>query len=320
MKVLVTGGTGFVGRRVIELLVASGHSVKRGLRSPAAPLAGVQDSVVGELNASTKWKKADVEVDVIIHLAARAHVIRETAVDPDRAFQEVNVEGTDVLVRAAADAQVPRFVLVSSAGVYGYATASAPPFDEASRVAPHTPYAKSKWMAEQRLEKISSETGLPSVVIRSPLVYGPGNGGNMLRLLELIERNLPLPLASIRNLRSFIYVDNLASAIITCAMHRGSPSPLYVVRDGHDLSTPKLITELCQRFEPPRRRPWPFPESLLRTMTLLLGLSQSSEAMLSSLRLRDDLIRSELGWRPPVSMEIGLSNTVNWFQARRITL
>ncbi len=316
MKVLVTGGTGFVGRRVVELLVDAGHAVRRSLRRPAVPLPGVEDSVVGELDGSTRWTKADLEVDVVIHLAARAHVIRETAPDPDRAFQDVNVRGTQALARAAAEARVSRFILISSAGVYGYADANDPPFDETSPVAPHTPYAKSKWMAEQALERISADTGLPAVTIRPPLVYGPGNGGNMLRLLELIDRNLPLPFASVRNKRSLIYVDNLASAIIACAMRRGPLPPLYVVRDGHDLSTPELITELSRRFDPPRRRPWPFPEALLRGMISLLGLRRSAEAMLASLSLRDDLIRSEIGWRPGVPVEIGLGNTVHWFQTR----
>lgn len=316
MKVLVTGGTGFVGRRVVELLVEAGHAVRRSVRRPAVPLPGVQDSVVGELDGATRWAETDLEVDVVIHLAARAHVIRETAVDPDRAFQDVNVRGTQALASAAARARVSRFILVSSAGVYGFAEADAPPFDETSPVAPHSPYATSKWMAEQALQKISMETGLPVVSIRPPLVYGPGNGGNMLRLLELIDRNLPLPLASVRNRRSLVYVDNLASAIIACALHAGPLSPLYVVRDGHDLSTPELIAGLSRRFAPPRRGPWPFPESLLRGMTALLGLRRSAEAMLASLCVRDDLIRSQLGWRPPVSVEVGLGNTVNWFQAR----
>ena len=316
MKVLVTGGTGFVGRRVVELLVEAGHAVRRSLRRPAVPLPGVQDTVVGELDGLTRWTETDLEVDVVIHLAARAHVIRETAVDPHRAFQDVNVRGTQALASAAARARVSRFVLVSSAGVYGFAEADAPHFDETSPVAPHTPYATSKWLAEQALQKVSADTGLPAVSIRPPLVYGPGNGGNMLRLLELIDRNLPLPLGSVRNRRSLIYVDNLASAIIACTLRAGTLSPLYVVRDGHDLSTPELIAGLSRCFTPPRREPWPFPEALLRGMASVLGLRRSAEAMLASLRVRDDLIHSELGWLPPVSVEIGLSNTVNWFQTR----
>ena len=171
-------------------------------------------------------------------------------------------------------------------------------------------------MAEQAVAAISADTAMPAVTIRPPLVYGPGNGGNMLRLLKLIERNLPLPFASIRNHRSLIYVDNLASAIIACALHPAPISPLYVVRDGRDLSTAELITELCWRFEPPRRRPWPFPESLLRAMSSLAGLRRPSEALLSSLQLRDDLIRSQLSWSPTVPVEVGLAKTVKCFQDR----
>lgn len=271
---------------------------------------------MGELSGSTRWAQADLDVDVVIHLAARAHVIRETAVDPDRAFHDVNVRGTEALARAAAQMRVSRFVLVSSAGIYGYAAATDLPFDETSHVAPQTSYARSKWMAEQALAEVSADAGLPSVTIRPPLVYGPGNGGNMLRLLKLIERNLPLPFASVRNHRSLIYVDNLASAIIACATHQGLISPVYVVRDGRDLSTAELVTELCSHFKPPRRRPWPFPEKLLRAMSSLAGLRHSSEALLSSLQLRDDLIRSQLGWSPTVPVEVGLANTVNWFQDR----
>lgn len=315
MKVLVTGGTGFVGRRVIDLLLEGGHAVTRCIRQPAAPLNGVHDWMVGDIGASTPWRAADLAVDVVIHLAARAHIIRESEAEPDRAFQEVNAKGTEVLARAAADASVSRFILVSSAGVYGYADANARPFDEGSPVAPNTPYARSKWMGEQALEKVAAETGLAAVTIRPPLVYGPGNGGNMLRLLELIGRNLPLPLASVRNHRSLIYVDNLAAAIIACATHGGQVSRLYVVRDGQDVSTPELITLICQRFDPPRRRPWPFPESLLHTISSILGASKATEAMLSSLCVRDDRIRGELGWSPPVSLETGLSHTVRWYQA-----
>lgn len=212
MKFLVTGANGFVGNALVAALQQDGHSVRRALRNRRE---AESDAVaVGDINGLTDWADALHDIDVVIHLAARVHVMQETAGDPLAAFREVNVEGTENLARQATAAGVKRLVYVSSIKVNGEATLLGRTFREEDTPHPQDPYGISKWEAEQVLHRVAAETGLEVVIVRPPLVYGPGVKGNFAQMLKVLKRGIPLPLASIRNRRSFIYVGNLVDALL----------------------------------------------------------------------------------------------------------
>lgn len=310
--VLVTGANGFVGRTLCVELTRRGYIVRGACRelSHATGLP-VEIVVVGDIGADTDWSSALAGVDAVVHLAARVHVMRETATEPLAAFREVNVAGTEGLARAAAVHGVKRFVYVSSIKVNGEATSNKPfaPDDVAK---PDDAYAISKWEAEQTLWGIAKETRLEVTVVRLPLVYGPGVGGNFLRLLKLIERGVPLPLASIDNRRSMIYVGNLVDALIACTVHPAAAGNAYLINDGEDISTPRLIGELA-RLMGRSARLWPFPSTLLRSIGWLIGKADEVERLIGSLQVDSSRIRNELDWIAPFAVHQGLAETVRWF-------
>ncbi|MDQ1253894.1 MAG: UDP-N-acetyl-alpha-D-quinovosamine dehydrogenase, partial [Euryarchaeota archaeon] len=220
-KILVTGATGFVGKALCKRIASNGWHVRGVVRSAeqAANLsAGVEVVQMESIGADTDWSDALAGVDAVVHLAARVHVMQDNATDPLSAFRQVNVAGTERLARMAAKAGVRRFIFLSSIGVNGNITHDQP-FIEEDKPRPYSPYTLSKFEAEQVLRRIASETGMEVVIIRAPLVYGPKNPGNILQLLHVIAKGWPLPFASIKNLRSFIFIGNLVDAIITCINH-----------------------------------------------------------------------------------------------------
>jgi nucleoside-diphosphate-sugar epimerase len=316
-RFLVTGATGFIGQHLVAHLRAADHSVRRGLRRAAAAVPGVQDLLVGEINERTDWRRALDAVDVVVHLAARVHVFREAARDPLEANRETNVHGTARLARESASAGVGRFVFLSSAGVHGL---SAQPVvrTETTSPAPHTAYAQSKWEGEKALRAVAVETGLSTCVLRPPLVYGPGDPGNFMRLVRLVERGLPLPFAAVHNRRSFLFVSNLCSAIAACAMDSRANDRSYLVRDGQDVSTPELIGLIAKGLGRQHARLFPCPPGMLRAGAALLGRSAAMTALLASQALDDSAIRAELGWKPRWSMEEGLRQTVDWYKSRQL--
>jgi nucleoside-diphosphate-sugar epimerase len=284
------------------------------LRREAGPLLGIEDIAVGNVNGRTEWGPALEGIDAVVHLAARVHVLHETAVDALAAFRETNVHGTERLARAAAAAGVGRFVLLSSAGVHGLVTHPAA-LTEAAPVAPHTAYAQSKWEGELALREAANGTGLSVCVLRPPLVYGPGDPGNLSRLVRLVASGVPLPLASVRNRRSLVYVRNLCSAIAACALHRAAGSRTYLVRDGRDVSTPELIALIAKGLGR-RARLFPVPPPVLQAAAAVLGQRAAMSALLGSLALDDRAIRAEVGWQPRWSLEEGLRETMDWYRAR----
>jgi nucleoside-diphosphate-sugar epimerase len=313
-RFLVTGATGFIGQHLIAHLLAAQHSVRRALRRPAHAVAGVHDVLVGEVDDQTDWRHALETVDVVVHLAARVHVFREVAPDPLEANRKINVRGTACLARAAATAGISRFVLLSSAGVHGL-SAEPTVFTEGSPPAPHTAYAQSKWEGEQGLHEVAAETGLLACVLRPPLVYGPGDLGNFMRLVRLVDRRVPLPLSAVRNRRSLLFVGNLCSAILACAMHASANGRTYLVRDGQDMSTSDLIRLIAKGLGGKPVRLFPCPPGVLRAGAALLGRSAAMTALLASQALDDTAIRDELGWFPPWSLEQGLAVTLEWYRA-----
>ena len=311
MRFLITGASGFVGRSLCIEAVRRGLCVRGAVRSPHPLPAGVEPAMVGPIDGKTNWTDALNDVDVVIHLAARVHVMHETAGDPLAEFLEVNLHGTANLARQAAQAGVKRLVYVSSIKVNGEST-EAHPFSESDNPNPQDPYAVSKWQAEQALQQIAQETGLEAVIVRPPLIYGPGVKGNFISLLAAVDKGIPLPLASVRNKRSLIYLGNLADALIVCASHPAAAGKTYLVRDGEDVSMPELVRQMAISLEKPARL-FPLPVGLLRGLGSLFGKLASVERVVGSLRVNDDLIRKELGWKPRFTLQQGLQATALWY-------
>lgn len=270
------------------------------------------DSVrIDKVNADTNWSKALIDVDTIIHLAARVHVMHEYVTDPLSEFLEVNLHGTTNLARQAAKAGVKRFVYVSSIKVNGEFT-DGTPFTEDNKPHPQDPYGVSKWEAEQALKKISAETGIEVVIVRPPLVYGPGVKANFYNLLKIVYKALPLPLGTINNRRSMIYVGNLVDALIVCATHPQAAGKTYLVSDGEDISTPRLINQLARALSRPCRI-FSVPLSWMRFFARLIGKSAVLDRLTQSLVVDSSLIRRELQWEPPYSLQQGLQETAEWY-------
>lgn len=312
---LVTGANGFVGKYLCAELCRRGQSVRAAVRFEAARIDNVELAAVGSIGGGTDWAAALRDVDVVIHLAARVHIMRETAGDPLAEFLEVNLHGTENLARQAVRAGVKRLVYVSSIKVNGESTVGQP-FSEPDNPDPQGPYAVSKWQAEQALQRIAQETGLEVVIVRPPLVYGPGVKGNFAQMLKVLAKGIPLPLALVRNLRSLIYVENLVDALITCATHPATAGKTYLVSDGEDISTPELLRRLGRTMGHPARL-FPLPPGLLKLGSMLFGKAEQVERLLGSLRVDSGKMRRELGWQPPYTLEQGLHATTAAFVADR---
>lgn len=311
--VLVTGANGFVGRRLCSELLRQGHAVRAAVRD-ASRADGLTGEVVavGALGVATDWTKALAGIDAVVHLAARVHVLKEAAADPLEAFRAVNVRATEALAQAAATEGVRRFVYVSSIKVNGEATAERP-FSPQDPAQPCDPYGVSKWEAEQALRRVAKATDLQVAVVRPPLVYGPGVGGNFLRLLKLVRSGIPLPFGAIENRRSMIYNGNLAHALVLCATHVNAAGKTFHVSDGDDLSTPCLVRRLARFMHKPARLVR-VPKSLLQIAGRCTGKANEIDRLVGSLRVDVSGISSDLAWKPPFSTAEGLGDTVQWFQ------
>ena len=313
LSLMVTGATGFVGYLLSSRAILEGWHVRGTLLAgehPSALFPGVEPVLIHPLGPDTPWAHAVKDVDTVIHLAARVHVMRETSSDPLRDFRMTNSDGTARLAQQAAAAGVKRFVFLSTIGVNGHSTASKP-YTEEDDPAPHNMYSISKREAEDRLAEIAVETGMEIVVVRAPLVYGPGNPGNFLSLLRIVARAIPLPLASINNRKSFLYVGNLVDVLVTCASHR-SAGGIYLVSDGEDISTPDLIRRVAAALGRPARL-FHLPPSLIRFAGELFDKSDAVERFVGSLSIDSSKIRRELGWKAPYTMEEGLKETAQWY-------
>ncbi len=324
--ILVTGTNGFVGQALCGELRLRYFQVRAVLRKPQALLPESEQTIIPAIDGCTDWSAALQGVDVVIHLAARVHVMHEEAADPLAEFRRVNVEGTANLARQAAQAGVKRLVYVSSVKVNGESTLSpnlTPAngeggqnvFAETDIPSPQDPYGVSKWEAEQALHRVAAETGLEVVIVRPPLVYGAGVKGNFVQMLRVLERGIPLPLASIRNWRSLIYLGNLVDALILCATHPAAAGQTYLVSDGEDVSTSDLLRWLGEAMGCPARL-FPCPVTLLRLAGWLIGRTEQVERLAGSLRVDSGKIRRELGWAPPLSMAEGFRATVGWFRGK----
>lgn len=315
-RVLVTGATGFVGSHLCRLLAANGHEVIGTTRSSQFPaeLDGYQLVTIADIGDDVDWGPVLDGVDYVIHLAARVHVMRETETDPLAAFRRVNVQGTEQLLRHEGMRGVERVIFVSTIKVHGDSTADKP-FAATDTLSPSDPYGKSKFEAENLVEAVGAEVGFQTVIIRPPLIYGPGVGGNFLRLLGLVDRRVPLPLGLVRNRRSLVSVDNLCDLIHTCIANRSAAGHRFLVSDNADLSTPELLRHIGSAMERPARL-LPVPVTLLRLGASLVGRVAEIERLTGSLQVDIGATRSTLGWTPPVSVADGIAGTVRWYQER----
>lgn len=316
---LVTGASGFVGRQLCTELAAGGHSLVFALRRPLAPddplLRMGKAVVVGDADGETDWSQALAGATGVVHLANRAHVMREKAVDPLADYKRVNVAGTQCLAEQAAVAGVRRLVYLSSVKVLGEST-GLEPFGDTSLPSPRDPYAVSKWEAELALRRISASTGLQVTVLRPPLVYGPGVGANFLRLMRWVAQGIPLPLSGVDNRRSMIYVRNLTSCIGICLEHPDATGKTYLLADGAAVSTADLVARLAEALKVPDRS-WPLPPGWLHMMASLAGKGDTVRRLTESLEVDDCCLRGDLGWVPPYSLDEGLRHTAEWFRTLR---
>jgi nucleoside-diphosphate-sugar epimerase len=313
--VLLTGATGFVGRATLAAAAAQGLSIRAVVRGGVGPPDATEVVRIDDLGLEDNWARVVEGVDTVIHLAARVHVMRDLATDPLAAFRAVNVVGTRRLAVAAASAGVRRFVFVSSVKVHGDATRDCP-FTPASPLAPTGPYARSKAESELILAGIAAETQMEVVVVRPPLVYGPGVGANFLSLLRLLDRGVPLPLGRVRNRRSLIYVGNLADLLLLAATRPDPVGGAFLVADGPPLSTPELVRRIARALGKSARL-LPVPPGLLRAAGAVTGRSAVVDRLLSSLAVDASRAGAVLGWRPPTDMDQGLRRTADWYRSGR---
>ena len=307
MRFLVTGATGFVGRAVCTEFAQRKHDVRRAARNLAGSDGGYFE--LGDIGSSTNWSGALEDVDAVVHLAARVHIMHDTSVDPLNEFRRVNVEGTLHLARQAAAAGVRRFVFISSIKVSGESTLPGQPFTADDKPAPLDDYGVSKMEAEQGLREIAAQTGMELVIIRPPLVYGPGVKINFATLMRAVQRGWPLPLGAVHNQRSLVALDNLVDFIVTCITHPQAANQTFLVSDGQDLSTTELVRGMAQAAGVPARL-LPVPVWALQAGASLLGKGDAVQRLCGNLQVDISKARNLLGWVPPVSVEEGLRRAI----------
>ena len=310
-RILVTGASGFVGQALVAHLVGldATEVIAMMRATPAIRLAGARYVAAGDMTAGRLGAAALEGVEVIVHAAARVHVLNDDKAMSATEFDRVNVTATLELARQAVAAGVRRFVFLSSIGVNGVQTDVGKPFTEADPPNPHNPYADSKLKAEQGLLLLSEQSGLEVVIIRPPLVYGPGVRANFAALMRAVQRGWPLPLACVHNLRSMVAMDNLVSFIATCVDHPQAANTTFLVSDGRDISSPDLVRGLAQALGVAARLV-PVPVSTLQFVGRALGRGDVIQRVCGNLRVDISKARRVLAWQPPVSMDEGLRRAV----------
>lgn len=318
MKViLLTGASGFIGGAVatqLERLSAVSLVIAGRKRIPVQKASSVFVPI-GEITAATDWVAALTGVDVVIHCAARAHVMNDKVSDPLVEFRKVNVAGTLNLARQASVAGVKRFIFISSIKVNGESTAPGKPFTASDEPAPVDAYGISKMEAEQGLLDLALESGLDVVIIRPVLVYGPWVKANFRTMMGWLNRGLPLPLGGISNARSLVALDNLVDLILTCVDHPAAANQIFLVSDGEDLSTSQLLCQVARALGRPARL-LVVPRFLLELAAVLLGKRAMAQRLCDSLQVDIDKTCERLGWKPPVNIDVVLSKTAENFQAQ----
>lgn len=306
MNILITGANGFIGKRLANYLVENtSYTLRFAVRTKEKGIDQNASIAVGDISATTDWQEALSGCNVVIHTAARVHILNDKAVNPLAEFRRVNVEGTINLARHAASAGVSRFIFISSIKVNGETTLPHAPFKADDTPFPTDPYAISKYEAELALQRIARETGMEIVIIRPPLVYGPEVKGNFQSMIKWLKKGLPLPLGAVNNKRSFVAIDNLIDLIALCISHKGAKNQILLVSDGEDLSTTELLQKMSHALEKPVRL-IPIPDWILKGAAQLLGKKRIGQRLCGSLQV--DISKTErlLEWKPPVTVDAAL--------------
>jgi UDP-glucose 4-epimerase len=310
----VTGATGFLGAALLQQLALQQSGRPDGTayslsgitrQAPAKGIAGVRYASLGDFTEAVDWSAALSGVEVLAHSAARVHVMADTVEDPLAEFRRVNVDVSLRLARDAAAVGVRRFVFISSIKVNGEATLAGQPFTERDVGAPRDAYGISKMEAELGLRQIAADTGMEVVIIRPPLVYGPGVKANFAALMRAVQRGWPLPVGAVHNKRSLVALDNLVDFIVTCITHPQAANQTFLVSDGQDLSTAELVRGMAQAAGVPARL-LPVPVWTLQAGATLLGMGDAVQRLCGNLQVDISKARNLLGWVPPLSVEEGL--------------
>lgn len=308
MRILLTGATGFIGQALLNELLRREHevvAVKRKSTSELPVPGACRSFFVADMSTDIDWLMVMQGVAAAIHTAARAHVMNDKVADPLAEFRKVNVDGTLNLARQAAAAGVKRFIFISSIKVNGEATSPGKPFLASDVPAPEDAYGLSKLEAERGLMQIAAETGLEVVIIRPPLVYGPGVKGNFASMIKLVEKGLPLPLGAIHNRRSLVGIDNLVDLIIRCVDHPAAVNQIFLAGDGEDVSTTELLRGVARAMgRPPRLIA--VPAALLTCGAMLLGKRTLAQRLLGSLQVDISHTSELLDWKLPFTVDEGL--------------
>ena len=312
--VLVTGANGFVGKPLCLALLKQGQAVRAAVRGANRQVENCETVVVGELNDQTDWTNALTGIKAVIHLAARVHVMNDTSTDALAEFRRVNVEGTLHLAKQAVKAGVQRFIFISSIKVNGEGTLLGHPYTTEYPPAPVDPYGISKREAEDALRQLAIDTGLEVVIIRPPLIYGPGVKANFLSMIRLLDKGVPLPLGAIHNQRSLVALDNLIDLIITCIHHPAAANQTFLVSDGEDISTPDLLQRTAAALG---KKAWllPVPVFLLAWGGTLIGKQAMAQRLCGSLQIDISKTCTLLAWKPPVKVDEALRKTAHFYRS-----
>lgn len=313
--ILVTGANGFVGKAVCRLALRQGYAVTALVRHRGAGIDGVRELVHEApdfCDMAAAWPEP-LTADCVVHLAARVHVLRDQAADPLSAFRATNVEGALRVAKAAHQRGVPRFVFVSSIKAVAEADFGRP-LREDDDPQPEDPYGVSKLEAERALEQFCRESGMEIVIVRPPLVYGPGVGANFLALVKVIAKGIPLPLGAVKARRSLVYVDNLSDSIIRCTADPHAPGQCFHVADDDSPTVAELVRAIGGLLGKPARL-LPVPPRLLRAAGRMTGRLPLVERLTANLRVDNTHIREVMAWRPDYSLEQGLERTLCWYRS-----
>lgn len=313
-KLLLTGASGFVGNTVLKRLINDQCfepviAVRNVLSGPPVTIKQVR---VAAIDAASDWSEAVADCAVVVHCAARVHVMNDTSTDPLAEFRKVNVEGTLQLARQAAQAGVRRFVFVSSIKVNGEGTRLGAPYTADAEPAPVDPYGISKMEAEQALRLLAAQTGMEVVIIRPTLVYGPGVKANFLNMMSWLSKGIPLPFGAIHNQRSLVALDNLVDLIVACAEHPAAANETFLASDGEDLSTTQLLRRIAAALGV-KARLMPVPAWMLESGAALLGCRALSQRLCGSLQVDIEKNQRLLGWTAPTSVDQALSEAARHF-------